>query len=274
MSDSKSKEIFVFSDDWDENLKKAQALASSSFVPKAYWNRPYDILVAVQMGFEVGLKTMQAIKGIAVINGIPSMYGDAFIAVVRDSPLCEYIIETFDDNLKMATCTAKRTTQEEPHTMTFSLSDAKQAGLTDKNVWQSYPPRMLQMRARGFCLRDLFPDVLKGMALGEEMEDLQKVQEAKQVNDAPQKSSKASKVSSFINDPIDSEVVDVQAVETVNQETGEVADYSAKIDKCESIEELVTLKAVLLQVPKGDYLTKLQREFNAKGRALYLETEQ
>jgi hypothetical protein len=42
--------------------------------------------------------------------------------------------------------------------------DAKRAGLwTKAGPWQTYPRRMLQMRARSFALRDAFPDVLKGL---------------------------------------------------------------------------------------------------------------
>ncbi len=50
--------------------------------------------------------------------------------------------------------------------------DAKRAGLWGKGgPWTAYPKRMLQMRARGFALRDAFPDVLKGMISVEEAQD-------------------------------------------------------------------------------------------------------
>ena len=55
---------------------------------------------------------------------------------------------------------------------TFSQNDAEIAGLWSKaGPWKQYPKRMLQMRARAFCLRDLFPDVLKGLAVAEEVVD-------------------------------------------------------------------------------------------------------
>jgi len=54
----------------------------------------------------------------------------------------------------------------------FSVEDAKRAGLWGKGgPWTAYPKRMLQMRARGFALRDAFPDVLKGMISVEEAQD-------------------------------------------------------------------------------------------------------
>src|SRR4051812_45815453 len=43
------------------------------------------IAVAFLYGMEIGLKPMQALQSIAVINGKPSIYGDAALAMVRDS---------------------------------------------------------------------------------------------------------------------------------------------------------------------------------------------
>ncbi len=92
------------------------------------------------------------------------------IALVQNHPLCEYIKEYSKDGT--AYCTVKRRGDTDEYTYDFSKEDAKQAGLLNKpGVWTQYPDRMLQMRARGFALRDKFSDVLKGIALREEVED-------------------------------------------------------------------------------------------------------
>src|SRR5947209_2188369 len=70
-------------------------LSKSDLVPaKDYKGKPENILIAMQMGYEVGLKPMQAIQNIAVINGRPSIWGDAAIALVQSNPLCESIHES------------------------------------------------------------------------------------------------------------------------------------------------------------------------------------
>jgi predicted DNA-binding ribbon-helix-helix protein len=93
------------------------------------------------------------------------------IALVQNHPLCEYIKEHLKDGV--AYCTVKRRGEDE-YTYQFSTADAKTAGLIGKaGVWQQYPNRMLQMRARGFALRDKFSDILKGIAMREEVEDYQ-----------------------------------------------------------------------------------------------------
>jgi hypothetical protein len=157
-----------------EAMQFSEMLASSSMVPKAYQGKPNDVLVCVQWGYEMGLAPMQALQNIAVINGKPSVYGDAMMALVQTSPVCEDVEEYFEGEgtpNPIAVCVAKRKGRKPVETR-FSVEDAKRAGLWGKGgPWTAYPKRMLQMRARGFALRDAFPDVLKGMISVEEAQD-------------------------------------------------------------------------------------------------------
>ena len=158
----------------DEAMRLSDILARSQMVPKVYQGKPEDILVATMWGREMGLAPMQALQNIAVINGKPSVYGDAAMALVQNSPVCEDIEEFMEDEgtpNPVAVCVAKRKGRK-PVTARFSVEDAKRAGLWAKQgPWTQYPKRMLQMRARGFALRDAFPDVLKGLITIEEAMD-------------------------------------------------------------------------------------------------------
>ena len=158
-----------------EAMEFSKMLADSSMVPRAYQGKPQDIMVCVQWGYELGLAPMQALQNIAVINGKPSVYGDAMAALVQASPVCDGIDETFEGvegtGEFAAVCIARRKGRQ-PVTIKFSVNDAKRAGLWNKQgPWTQYPKRMLQMRARGFALRDAFPDVLKGLISAEEAAD-------------------------------------------------------------------------------------------------------
>jgi hypothetical protein len=157
-----------------EAIKFSEMLSRSQMVPKQYQGKPEDILVAVQWGYEVGLAPMQALQNIAVINGKPSVYGDAAMALVLASPVCEGIEESIEGEgtpNPAAVCVAKRKGRN-PVTARFSVEDAKRAGLWGKQgPWTSYPKRMLAMRARGFAIRDAFADVLKGLITAEEAQD-------------------------------------------------------------------------------------------------------
>jgi len=153
----------------DEAIRFAEVLSKSSIVPKDFSGNPGNILVAIQWGMELGLQPMQAMQNIAVINGRPSLWGDAVIGLVRGSAVCEYIYESDDGHT--ATCRVKRRGEEE-QVRTFSMEEAQKAGLLNKSgPWTQYPKRMRQMRARAFALRDVFPDVLRGMPVAEEVMD-------------------------------------------------------------------------------------------------------
>lgn len=171
-------------------------LAKTDMVPKHYQGKPDSILVAAMHGQELGLPVLQALQSIAVINGVPSIYGDAGLAIVRSSGLLDEFDEWLEidgqrvkeiPNLIEAEqkghrivqwCLSKRKGAKTPRVTTYSVNDAKTAKLWLKKgyngqdtPWCTAPSRMLMFRARGFNLRDEFGDVLKGMKFVEEVQD-------------------------------------------------------------------------------------------------------
>lgn len=155
---------------FEQALTFAQYLSESDMVPKDFKGKPGNCLIGMQWGMELGLKPLQAIQNIAVINGRPSLWGDAMLALVRSSPLCEYVVEDWQPD-GTAFCRAKRRGEPE-QVRTFSDEDARLAGLLGKQgPWTTGPKRMKQMRARAFALRDVFTDVLRGMPMAEEVMD-------------------------------------------------------------------------------------------------------
>jgi hypothetical protein len=151
----------------------ANAIVRANLQPRGM--TPPQVLIALQMGAEIGLPPMQALKNIAVINGRPTIWGDALLAIAYSKGLIEDINETIttQNDETIATCTIKRRGNTTPTTRSFSSVDARRAGLWGKSgPWTQYPNRMLQMRARGFALRDAVPDALGGFTLAEEAQDI------------------------------------------------------------------------------------------------------
>jgi hypothetical protein len=159
---------------FDDAFRFAKVVASTEFAPKDFRGKPEACMLAIQAGSEVGLSPMQSLQSIAVINGRPSIWGDAAMALVQASPVCEYVrefVEGEGDNL-VAVCEAKRRGYPAPTVVRFSVADAKKAGLWGKSgPWQQYPARMLALRARGFALRNAFADALRGLITAEEAQD-------------------------------------------------------------------------------------------------------
>lgn len=158
-----------------EAMRLAEMLSNSNMVPNDYIGKPGDILAAMMMGHELGLTAMRSVQNIAVINGRPTMWGDALLALVQASPVYGGLTETFDEDTMTAACVAwRKGDSENKHTATFSKADAEKAGLWTKakTPWITYPKRMLQMRARSFALRNTFADALSGLIAREEAEDI------------------------------------------------------------------------------------------------------
>jgi hypothetical protein len=174
----------------EEAEKFAEIFCKSELCPKHLKGKPGDVLMTMQMGYELGLEPLQAIKTIGVINGIPFAYGDGKLALIMKSPFFEDMVEWLDENNQgnvTAYCKVKRKGRSEL-TRSFSMSDAKTAGLTGKQgPWQQYPKRMLQHRARGLALSDTFADVLFGLVSEEEAREMASMVQEKNITPVTKK---------------------------------------------------------------------------------------
>lgn len=154
-------------------MKLAEMFSKSAMVPKQYQGNAANCLVAMAYGDSLGMAPLQAMQSVAVVNGVPALYGDGMLALVQASPMFESIEESIEDGA--AVCTVKRRGMK-PVQRVFTIDDAKRAGLWGKQgPWQQYPSRMLQMRARSWALRDAFADVLRGIQSVEEVRDIPEV---------------------------------------------------------------------------------------------------
>lgn len=157
----------------DEAFRLSQALArGGDMVPKHFQGQPEQIMAAVMRGMEIGLAPMQALSNIAVINGRASLWGDALPALMQRAGHqldCEV---TGEGEAMVATATLLRGDNGQKVVRTFSVADAKKANLWGKQgPWQTYPKRMLAMRARSWAVRDGASDALMGLQVAEEMQD-------------------------------------------------------------------------------------------------------
>ena len=176
-----SKDSYLSKDNFEHIQRVAVMMSKSEMVPKGYKEKPADIIIAFEMGRALGLAPLQAIQNIAVINGKPSLYGDAIIAVCSGHPDFEDIeekaITSKEGAIEGFICSVKRKNRS-PVVRQFTINDAKKANLWGKaGPWSQYPDRMLQMRARGFALRDCFADALGGIRVIEETQDYHEIKD-------------------------------------------------------------------------------------------------
>ena len=161
--------------DMDEKWRLAETLLASGLCPKV--GRKSDrrdmtvqeVFVMLQLGDELGLAPMQAVQGIAVVEGRPAPMYQTMLAVCRSSGKLESYAEDITE--ERAVVTVKRLGDSAPLSATFSLKDAVRAQLLGNPTWQKYPRDMLRNRAGGRALKIAFADVLAGIALEDEIED-------------------------------------------------------------------------------------------------------
>lgn len=163
----------------------AQYVVASRLVPSSFTTAE-QVIIAIQSGAELGLPPMRALGSFCVVKGLARLWGDAPLALVRQSGQLDYIKESIEgeigkdftktpDNVK-AICITKRKGDPEEVITEFSVAEARQAGLWGKTgTWTTHPQRMLKYKARSFNLRDNFPDAFGGATIAEEYEGIEMV---------------------------------------------------------------------------------------------------
>lgn len=158
---------------FEQALTFANYLAESDMVPKQYRGRPGDCLIAMQWGYEIGLKPLQALQSIAAVNGKPNIFGDVGKAMLLAAG-CE--IDEDDTAIIRATGIARcKITRpgRRPVERTYSIEDAQTAKLWGKEgPWRTNPFRQMAWRAFWFAARDAAADLLRGMSGAEETADM------------------------------------------------------------------------------------------------------
>jgi hypothetical protein len=146
-------------------LRFAEVIASTQFVPAGLRGKPDAILAAIMYGSELGLGPMQALSEIAVIDGRPSLSASAQRGLIRAAGHRIWTVELTNTRCILA---GQRIGEDRSEEVTWTMDDAKRAGLSGKSNWRSYPRQMLFARATADLARMLFSDVLGGFPATEE----------------------------------------------------------------------------------------------------------
>jgi len=152
--------------------RTARLIRQSGMAPASFRN-DQQIVIAILRALELKIPIFQALEGMSVINNRIGIMGDLALALVQASGQLKDYSKEYSGEGDQYTCTVTLQRKgRKPHTYSFSVAQAKQAGIYERNaVYRSYPDRMIYYRALGFGLRDEFPDVLKGIKTTEELMD-------------------------------------------------------------------------------------------------------
>ena len=146
----------------------AHAIADTDFVPRALRGNEAAIVAAILYGDEVGLSPMQSLSKVSVIDGRPSIAAEAQRALILAAG---HQIWFEDLTTTKATWAGRRAGADIVQRVTWTMDDAKRAGIAGRQNWRTYPRAMLSARASAELARAVFADVIGGLAATEELED-------------------------------------------------------------------------------------------------------
>ena len=143
----------------------AKAVSTAALLPQAYRGKPADILIATGLGNAIGIAPAQALYEIYVVNGRPSPSANLMAALVRRAGHKLRI----QGDAEQCTATLIRSDDPDfPFTATWTMQQAKSAGLTSKDTWKQYPGAMLRARAIAEVVRMGAPEAVMGMEYARE----------------------------------------------------------------------------------------------------------
>lgn len=148
----------------EDLIRYSQLIADSGMYAM---KKPAEVFAIVEAGMSLGFSAAQSLRAMYVVKGKPALSADGHVAVCLRSTLCKYFEVV---TLTEQECTYK--TQRYGHdeaTYTFTMADAKKAGLLSNNVWSKYPRNMLRARAATGLARQEYPELVLGLYSPEEL---------------------------------------------------------------------------------------------------------
>lgn len=146
---------------WNELKLQGAELIKSGFLPSSI-KTPEQFMMIILKGRELGIQPLVATSKISVIQGKPTMDAELMLAKILEkfpATQIEYPIYTNEE----CKITVKRPGWK-ASSFSFTIEDAKKAGLMGKDTWQKYPRAMLRSRCIAEMARAIFPDVLCGVS--------------------------------------------------------------------------------------------------------------
>jgi hypothetical protein len=133
-------------------IRFGDQLVKTQFLPTSI-KTGQQAAAIILTGRELGLPPMQALRLISVINGKPTLAAELQLGMfVRRGGHAKWIESTNEKAVLHLTAP-----NGDEHTETFTIEDAKRAGLTSKQVWSQYPKMMLRARCSTGALRAIDP---------------------------------------------------------------------------------------------------------------------
>lgn len=233
-----------------EAMQLATELAKSRLLPEHFRGQVADVFMALALGLELGLPPVTALQSIYSVHGRPGLYADAMVALILASGLAEYFVP-IEISATAATWETKRKGAPMPSRTTVTMEQAVTAGWPAQNKkYATEPDVMLSARAKGRLAKQVYPDVLRGIASVEEIRD------------------DAAALVGFISPP--PVMTTGTIIDAVSEESPAVdaKDLASRILETKSLDELAKLAPEIKRIPEGAASKELRAMYQSHGKRL------
>lgn len=150
----------------DEMERVAKPLAASGFWQDA--KTANEVMAKLLVGKDLGLPVTRALSDVYVVKGKPILGAGVLAALVKRSPKYRYQITEHTDQICVITFYEKieeggASRWVEIGASSFSIEEARKAGLTKNPTWSAFPKNMLFARALSNGVKWHCPDVVGGV---------------------------------------------------------------------------------------------------------------
>lgn len=145
----------------------AEVLLKSGFLP-ATIKTPEAAVAVILKGTELGIPPMYALSNVVIIQGKPTANAELMLALIyRDHG--DNAAQFIETNADICTISYARRGWDVRRQHSYTIAEAKAAGLIKNGPWTSYPAAMLRARCISAVARLAFPDTIAGMYTAEEL---------------------------------------------------------------------------------------------------------
>jgi hypothetical protein len=227
---------------------------------------PEALLLKVMAGRELGLSVLQSVRSIYTFESqgrlVTGIDAATIVAKVQRHPQVDHFL--------CVESTEKQATYElavkgrEPSRLTYTIDDARAAGLTEKDVWKKHPKNMLRARAATNLVRRDFPEAIMGWHTVDEVEE---IRESYDGRSQPTPHRAHVTVADAQPEPV-AAATPANTNATGNGTTDVVTTYRKRLAEAETREELAVLFTEIKGLAKAEK-DSLGPDYNAAKKRIH-----
>lgn len=170
-----------FIESFRESYKLASVLAKSSLVPQQYQGKTEDCALAIDMAERMGVSPLMVMQSLYVVKGKPSWSGQACMSFIKAKYGDAQPVYTGQRGTDTRGCFVRviKPDGEVIEGTEVTIGMAKAEGWMNNSKWKNMPEQMLAYRAASFFAKVYCPEILMGVSVEGEVEDVQPSQPQK-----------------------------------------------------------------------------------------------